>query len=196
MKEFTGDVIGGIKAMFGGGGAPDSKPAAQAADVFIFTCLTTVELPLMRSYIADNAGGAKVAVAWNLELDTLRGDLGLPGWPPKSLHFEFLSQMKPAFYLRPRDYSKSVSVAPFIINYSGALFREYPGPWQVRRAARRGAARRALVRAAAFAAQRAALGRPQLPAPPRRSAQLLRPPVPRSPAPPPPCPATPAPPPR
>ncbi len=30
-----------------------------------------------------------------------------------------------------RDYSKSVSVAPFIVNYSGALFREYPGPWQV-----------------------------------------------------------------
>jgi hypothetical protein len=37
------------------------------------------------------------------------------------------------FFLRARDYSKSVAVAPFIINYSGALFREYPGPWQVRR---------------------------------------------------------------
>lgn len=40
--------------------------------------------------------------------------------------------MRPVFYVRPRDYSKAVPVAPFIVNYSGALFREYPGPWQVR----------------------------------------------------------------
>jgi hypothetical protein len=44
----------------------------------------------------------------------------------------FLSRVRPVFFLRARDYSKSVAVAPFIINYSGALFREYPGPWQVR----------------------------------------------------------------
>ena len=37
----------------------------------------------------------------------------------------------PAFYIRPRDYSKTVPTPPFLINYSGALFRAYPGPWQV-----------------------------------------------------------------
>lgn len=55
---------------------------------------------------------------------------GLLGFPPKEVQYRFLSQFKPVFYIRQRDYSKSVAVAPFIINYSGMLFREYPGPWQ------------------------------------------------------------------
>lgn len=98
-------------------------------------------------------------------METLRGDLGLFGFPPKALHYRFLSKFKPArsrpppptplhhraprgcgiidapsllpraaqvLFLRPRAYSKSVNVAPFLVNYSGALFREYPGPWQAR----------------------------------------------------------------
>jgi hypothetical protein len=70
-------------------------------------------------------------VFWNCELDTLRGDLGLLGFPPKSVQFDFLSTCKPVYYVRQRDYAKTVSIAPFNINYSGCLFREYPGPWQV-----------------------------------------------------------------
>jgi hypothetical protein len=50
----------------------------------------------------------------------------------QELHYNFLSFFRPVFYLRARDYSKSVPIAPFLVNYSGALFREYPGPWQVR----------------------------------------------------------------
>jgi hypothetical protein len=70
-------------------------------------------------------------VFWNCELDTLRADLGQPFFPPKSVHYAFLATCKPVFYIRQRDYSKTVNVAPFIINYSGCLFREFPGPWQV-----------------------------------------------------------------
>jgi hypothetical protein len=78
------------------------------------------------------AGSGKVVVLWNLELDSLRGDLGLPAFPPKDIHYDFLAAFRPVFYLRTRDYSKSVPVPPYLVNYSGALFREYPGPWQVR----------------------------------------------------------------
>ena len=59
---------------------------------------------------------------------------GLLGFPPRELQFRFLCGFTPAFYIRQRDYSKSVSVSPFIINYSGCIFREYPGPWQARAA--------------------------------------------------------------
>lgn len=68
---------------------------------------------------------------FNLELDTLRADLGLFGFPSKDMQWSYLSTFTPAFYIRQRDYSKTVNVAPYLINYSGALFRDYPGPWQV-----------------------------------------------------------------
>lgn len=93
-------------------------------------------------------------------------DLGILGFPSKDLHYRFLSQFTPVFYIRIREYSKvfpllqlfvaviviiiilhfcwlfsnssfwvttyglqckTVPVAPFTINYSGALFRQYPG---------------------------------------------------------------------
>ncbi|KAK9809712.1 hypothetical protein WJX73_008906 [Symbiochloris irregularis] len=69
-------------------------------------------------------------VLWNLELDTLRSDLGLFGFPSKDLQYRFLSTFKPVFYIRPREYSKSIAAPPYVVNYSGCLFRSYPGPWQ------------------------------------------------------------------
>lgn len=131
VKELDGGMANPFANLFGSS-APSSKEFSAGADVYLAINLTCVELPALDRYtLAACSGNDKTMVAWNLELDTLRGDLGLLGYPPKELHYRFLSTFKPAFYLRPRDYSKSVGVAPFIVNYSGALFREYPGPWQV-----------------------------------------------------------------
>jgi hypothetical protein len=146
-------------ALAGASAAPDPAPAGAAADVLIVVNATCGDLPALEAYAAargirrneetrPGAAGAGAAagadgaaansngngptlVLWNLELDTLRGDLGLLGYPPKALHHRFLATVRPAFFLRARDYSKSVPVAPFIVNYSGALLREWPGPWQV-----------------------------------------------------------------
>lgn len=108
---------------------PDSSEAAVNADVFVAVNASTVELPELETYTLETIKD-RALITWNIELDNLRADLGLLGFPPKDLQYRFLSSIKPVFYIRQRDYSKTVSVSPFIINYSGALFREFPGPWQ------------------------------------------------------------------
>jgi len=107
-----------------------SSPDMDAADLFVVCNCSTSELPAVQKF-AEAVATDRPLCLWNLELDTLRADLGLFAFPPKSLQYEFLSQFRPVFYIRQRDYSKTVNVSPFVINYSGALFREYPGPWQV-----------------------------------------------------------------
>jgi len=129
LRESGGGAGFSLASLFGGS-APPSAEAGAAADVFLIANATGVELPNVEAYCGATVRG-KTAVLWNMELDTLRGDLGLLGYPPRSVHARFLSTFLPAFFVRQRDYSKSVGVAPYIVNYSGALFREYPGPWQV-----------------------------------------------------------------
>jgi hypothetical protein len=49
-------------------------------------------------------------------LDTLRADLGLFGFPSRTV--VYLSTFTPAFYIRQRD-SKTVNCSPYLISYSG-----------------------------------------------------------------------------
>ena len=79
---------------------------AEWCDMHLIVGASCQELPAIQklSELAPN----KPLVCFNLKLDVLRGDLGLPAFPPKTIHHEFLCRVKPVYYLRPRSYSLSL----------------------------------------------------------------------------------------
>ncbi len=100
--------------------------AAEWADMHLIVGASCQELPAIQR-LAELAPD-KPLVCFNLKLDILRGDLGLPAFPPKAVHHDFLCTVKPVYYLRPRSYSLSLSVPPFLIAYQGVLFRRCARP--------------------------------------------------------------------
>eukprot|EP00747_Dinoflagellata_sp_TGD_P211177 gnl/TRDRNA2_/TRDRNA2_84378_c0_seq1.p1 gnl/TRDRNA2_/TRDRNA2_84378_c0~~gnl/TRDRNA2_/TRDRNA2_84378_c0_seq1.p1 ORF type:complete len:447 (-),score=85.41 gnl/TRDRNA2_/TRDRNA2_84378_c0_seq1:167-1507(-) len=129
-NDYTETLTNTLGNLFRKGGEEDDGEVTYNADVYITINLSTRDLPRVEAFVNEQAKGAAV-IFFNDELDTLRGDLGAPFFPGRDMHFRFLSKIKTVYYIRPRDYSKTIAQAPFVINYSGALFREYPGPWQV-----------------------------------------------------------------
>jgi Domain of unknown function (DUF1995) len=59
-----------------------------------------------------------------------RGDLGLPLFPGRDLHYKFLTKVLPVYIMRSRSFATSLRRPPFIVNYSGLLYRTYPEPYQ------------------------------------------------------------------
>ena len=89
---------------------------------------STQELPDLEKL--HNIDPSIPIVMFNLRLDVLRGDLGLPLFPGRDLHHRFLSRFKPAFYMKNRSFATSLRRPPFLVNYSGMLYRAYPSPYQ------------------------------------------------------------------
>lgn len=106
--------------------AANIKPV-NGTDLYIVLVASAQELPDVEA-LADQVDAP--IVFYNLKLDILRGDLGAPAFPPKSFQDRFLSRVRPIYYLRTRQYSRSTPTPPFLMNYQGCIFRSYPGEYQ------------------------------------------------------------------
>jgi hypothetical protein len=115
--------------LFGAGGSSGQVKTIPGADVYVILVVSAQELPDIEE-LHKLAGEDVPIVFYNLKLDILRGDLGAPAFPKKEFQDRFLSRVKPVYYLRTRQYSRSTATPPFLVNYQGCLFRSYPGQYQ------------------------------------------------------------------
>ena len=167
LAEVDSSLAGALEQTLTGADYKESLQNAMEADVLVAVNCSAVELLSVEAYratfltdandnkskardayyseedvIAKTAARVRPLVVFNCDLDDLRGDLGLVGFPPQDLHHRFLSKILPVFYVRRREYNKTFfgrdggegdgAGGPVRqVYYGGALFREYPGPWQV-----------------------------------------------------------------
>lgn len=117
-----------LLGLFGGGSAGIVK-ALPGVNVYICLTASAQELPDIEELSKLVEPGTTI-IMYNLKLDVLRGDLGAPAFPSKDFQDRFLSRVKPVYYLRTRQYTRSTSQPPFLINFQGCLFRSYPGHYQ------------------------------------------------------------------
>lgn len=117
--------------LFGGdGGVRGAVKPLNGTDLYICIVASAQELPDIEALHNVIKEDKIPIILYNLKLDVLRGDLGAPAFPPKTFQDRFLSRVKPVYYLRTRQYSRSTPTPPFLINYQGCLFRAYPGQFQ------------------------------------------------------------------
>jgi len=102
--------------------------AVENTDIYVILIASAQELPDVEELMSLDPEAT--IVFYNLKLDVLRGDLGAPAFPPKEFQDRFLSKVKPVYYLRTRQYSRSTAAPPYMVNYQGCLFRSYPGQFQ------------------------------------------------------------------
>lgn len=69
-------------------------------------CSRSRALPVCRQ-----VASGKPLVGWNLELDTLRGDLGLLGYPPKELHYRWAARPCARTRRQRRAHTEAATVA-------------------------------------------------------------------------------------
>ena len=77
LNEGNKGFLGGFSRLFGNSNnvVADPGEAAAKADMYIAVNASTIELVDIERYVAEHVGD-KPIVLWNLELDTLRADLG------------------------------------------------------------------------------------------------------------------------
>jgi hypothetical protein len=114
-------------SLFGGKSNGIIQPI-KGVDMYVILIASAQELPDVEE-LAELDPDAVICF-YNLKLDVLRGDLGAPAFPPKEFQDRFLSKVKPVYYLRTRQYSRSTASPPYLVNYQGCLFRSYPGEFQ------------------------------------------------------------------